>query len=250
MKPIAGESYRDQLRRLTQGLARADTSAVRADLSPDSTLNAVKMFVDGNLDKRFEKLQDALELVGGAFRDFDELIADYVRAIPLSAYDTGASDCERMLRWLRETRRLTPRQRDHIACEEARHQVEALARSERLAYVRFQERRSVTPQLAEQLLEEDGPCIYLNPIRVWTVLETNALVGDDAQPPCHVVFFPVDGEIHSALLEAEGRQWIEELTERAPITLAAWGVTSAYASADELVDVVRDLAEMGLVALG
>ena len=115
----------------------------------------MKIFVDGNLEKRFEKLQAQLEFVADGFDRFDDLIADYIRARPSAAYDTGISDGERMLVWLTETKglsqnptdarnvrgdsnqrrgfridtkTLSPEQLDYIACQRARHAIEETAR--------------------------------------------------------------------------------------------------------------------------
>lgn len=249
MKPaIQRESYRDQLLRLTQAFAGARSEEVIADLSSDSQPLGVKLFIDGNLDKRFQKLSDGLEFVAPAFRNFDDLIVAYVKAIPLAAYDTGASDSERMLRWLEGTRRLTPRQQDCIACQRARHAVEDAARHARLAYVHFQERWSVTRALVDRL--RDGRVrLYLNPIRVETTLCTSTFLGDDADLPAQVVFFPIAGEISSAALEPQGRALVEELISLEPISFPAWAACTEHADEEELLETVRDLAAMGLVAV-
>ena len=87
--------YALQIRRITQALAVAHNDVVRSDLLPADRLELVEMFTEGNLDKRFDKLTDQLELLEESFDDLPELISEYVRTIPLAAYDTGSSDGDR-----------------------------------------------------------------------------------------------------------------------------------------------------------
>lgn len=226
----------------------AECAQVECDFSSDSKPLGVKMFVDGNLDKRFEKLLDALDFLSPAFKQFDELIVSYIRATPLAAYDTGGSDAERMLDWLQRTRKLSARQQDYIACQRARHAVEEAAREDRLAYVRFQERWSVTPALAADL-PTGVALLYLNPIRIWTTFRTTTLLGEGAEPPCQVVFFPVQGEISTAALDDRGAALLAELAALCPVGFDSWAAVTQHADSDDLLQTVRDLAEMGLVAV-
>ena len=241
-------TYRDQLLRMTRALAHANSDAIAADLSHDSTPAAVKMFVDGNLDKRFEKLMNGLEFIAPAFRRFDNLVEAYVRESTLTAYDSGVSDCDRMLAWLEQMRRLSPRQLDYIACQRARHQVEALAREHRLEYVRFHERWSVTQTLVEQL-PAGMAILYLNPIRVWTTIGAAELLGEEVDRTTRVVFFPVAGEISTAALDDRGSALLAELVALGPAPYLSWAATSKVAQDEDLLDIVRDLAAMGLVAV-
>ncbi len=245
---IQRETYREQLLRMTRALANAQAEAVHADISPDSQPLGVKMFVDGNLDKRFEKLASGLEFVAPAFRKFDDLIVSYLKSTPLAAYDTGASDSEQMLVWLEQSHRLTARQQDYVSCQRARHAVEDAARADRLSYVRFHERWSVTSNLVEEL-PTGIVMLYLNPIRVWATFRTTALIGDDDELPARVVFFPIEGEISTATLDQRGQALLTELEHLQPLPFTSWAARCQHAESDELLETVRDLAAMGLLAV-
>jgi hypothetical protein len=248
---MSQETYKQQLIRLVQAMSMANKeAAVSRDLSPHSAPSRVKMFVDGNLEKRLEKLQKQLEFVADAFDDFDELIVHYIRALPLAAYDSGTSDGERMLVWLSEIRRLAPEQQDAVACQRARHAIENLARKNRLKHVRFHERYSLVSRWLGELETNQDLQIHLNPIRTWTRFVSAALLDDDTPPPANVLFFAVGSEVSTAVLELEGQALINELADYEPCTLSQWAALTQLADRDELVSLSRDLADMGLVAFG
>lgn len=245
---IENEAYRSQLLRMVRALATAQADGVASDVSHDSKSLGVKLFVDGNLDKRFEKLADGLEFVAPAFRRFDKLIVAYIKAAPLVAYDTGASDCERMLVWLSQSRRLTARQQDYITCQRARHAVEEAVREDRLRYVRFQERHSVTSHLIPEL-PLGIAMLYLNPIRIWATFRTTSLLGVDDKLPAKVVFFPIDGEVGTAVLDTRGQALLKELELLQPLPFTSWAARCQSADSDDLLETVRELATMGLIAI-
>ena len=89
---MTAEAYREQIRRTATALAIARNEELDSDLAPGVTTAHVKMFTDGNLDKRFSKLQDGCELLADGFDDLDDLIEAYVRSVPLSAYDVASTD--------------------------------------------------------------------------------------------------------------------------------------------------------------
>ena len=243
------ESYRQQLQRIARAMSTARSADVYGDLEPGSQPELLKEFVDGNLDKRFEKLDKQLELVKEVFGEqFEEYAVEFIKALPLGAYDSGQYDGEKFLAWLVENKPLTPEQRDHIACQRARHAIENMGRNQRLAHVRFQEIASLAEQLVDELETNPGLQIHLNPIRVWSKFETGALLGEEIDSPIDVLFFAVRNETSTAVLEENGRNLVEELATLAPVTLATWAAISEFADREELVELCRDLAEMGLVA--
>ncbi len=245
------ETYRDQLVRMVQALVKPNNEvAVASDLANPSTVDQVKMFVDGNLEKRFEKLQKQLEFVAESFEDFDELLVKYISDVPSASYDSGTSDGDRMLQWLSRTQSPTPEQLDHIACQHARHAVEDQARRNRLKHVRFQELRSMNEQSLAELETNEQLRVYLNPIRTWARFITEELLDEDSQPPANVLFFANGNEVSTAVLELEGQALINELADYSPCTLGEWAALSQLADRDELADLCRDLADMGLVAFG
>ncbi len=248
---MSHETYRQQLVHLVRAMCVPNCeSDVSADLSGTSAASRVKMFVDGNLEKRFEKVQKQLEFVAEGFDQFDDLIVEYIRACPSAAYDSGASDGERMLVWLTETCAPTDEQLDYIECQRARHTIEDLARKNRLKHVRFQELYSLTEQYAEELSANRQLRVYLNPIRTWAQFISSALLDDETLPPANVLFFAVRDEVTTAVLELEGQALINELSDYQPCTLDEWAALSSQTDRDELVEMCHDLADMGLVAFG
>ncbi len=242
-------TYRDELRRWVPDLAGFQvTTGVCDALAPGSSPIGLKLFAEGNLKKRREKLRAQLESVAEAFDDLEDLVSAYVRSVPPVAYDVTVSDGERFLSWLERTGELTPRQRDYVACQQARLTVEAAARADRPGHLRFQELWSLLPQFAAALDEPPGVRAYLNPVRAWSRFTTTALLDDDATLPADVLFFAAGEEIRTAVLDPHGRALVEELASRGPCTLDDWATQSQHADREELVTLCRDLTEMGLVA--
>jgi len=246
-----GETYRERIARLARAMATAQKEAVHPDLAEGFLPLQVALFVDGNLDKRYDKLEKQLETVAPAFEDFESLLIEYIRSVLPASYDIGASDGERMLCWLESTQQLTPVQRDYIACQRARHCVEELARRKRLAHVQFQDLLSLSESLAGELDVNEGLRIHLNPIRVWSRFETAELLEDGTDLPADVLFFAVEDYISTAAIEEdEGRVQLAELERWAPCTLGTWTALSEIGDREALAALTRDLAAMGLVAFG
>lgn len=246
------ETYRQQIARLVEAMTTANCEAsVQSDLAGISHSTRVKMFVDGNLDKRLDKLQTQLAFVADAFAEFDDSLVAYIRAVPPVAYDSALSDGQRMLQWLLETKstELSAVQRDYIACQQARHAVEQQAGQQRARHVRFQELRGSADSL-ESISYNKDLRIYLNPIRAWGHFTTSALLDDDDAPlPCDVLFFADGEEITSAVFELEGQALLNQLADYEPCTLDEWACLSGLADREELIDLCRDFSEMGLAAV-
>lgn len=251
---VTSEDYATQLQRLARSLAAARNDEVLDVLARGDEPWQVKMFTDGNLDKRFEKIQRQLEFVQPAFSDFEELLVAYIRELPLAAYDTGTSDGDRFLEWLETRRKLTSEQHDFVACQRSRHAVDDEGRRNRLGHVRFQELVSLASELAGELGSNRNLQIHLNPIRVWGRFETAALLDEDADPPADVLFYASGNEVRTAVLEPEGVTLVHELEGVSPCTLDGWcDVADSFAdreprSEDELVEFCHDMASIGLVA--
>lgn len=242
-------AYRDELRRWAPALAGLRTpNGVGHALASGSSPAGLKLFADGNLGKRREKLLAQLEFVGEAFDDFEDLALAYIRTIPPAAYDTTASDGERFLSWLERTVKLTPQQRDYIACQRGRLAVEAAARVNRRGHLRFQELWRLTSQRSAKLETARNLRVCLNPSRAWSRFLTAALLDDDATLPADVLFFAAGEAIRTAILESQGRALVEELAGHGPCTLKEWAALSRHADRTELVALCHELAEMGLVA--
>ncbi|MBP86072.1 MAG: hypothetical protein CMJ64_05040 [Planctomycetaceae bacterium] len=243
--------YQQQLRHLIRAMSMPNREASAGQsLASGSTPARVKMFVDGNLEKRREKLETQLLFVADAFEGFDRFTVDFIRAEPLATFGSAVSDGEAMLRWLPTATDLSPIQRDYITCQRARHTIEEIARENRIAYVRFQELSSIVDQFLPQLGNDDRLRILLNPTRTWSRFETSELLDGKVPPPSNVLFFATRGDVATAALELEGQALLNELVDYQPCTLAEWASVSTGADRDELLAFCRDLAEMGLVAIG
>jgi hypothetical protein len=253
---VTREDYATQLRRLARSLAACRNDEVLDVLASGYHPWQVEMFTDGNVDKRFEKLQAQLEFVQSVFDDFESLLEAYIHELPLAAYDTGTSDGDRFLEWLESQRELTPEQRDFVVCQRSRHAVEDSGRRNRLGHVRFQELTSLTSRLAGELGSNPNLQIHLNPIHVWGRFETQVFLDDDADPPADVLFYASGNEVRTAVLEPEGQQLVHELASLSSGTLDDWvALGNSFAdreprSQSELANFCRDMAEIGLVAFG
>ena len=245
----AVDEYRAQITACARSLSVAHVADVTGYLAAGNTSEMVKMFTDGNLDKRFLKLKDHLELLNGGFPEMEDLIAAYVKTIPLAAYDTGSSDAEHFLEWLQRSRSLTPEQIDLITCQRARRAVEELAAANRLQHLRFQD----FAVLRERLLPEWGARpelrIELNPVRVWATFSTPVLLGEGDEPPATVIFFPVENDIHTAVLEPQAQSLIQDLEARGPSRLDDLASDCLPDVREEIIELCRDLVELGLAAL-
>jgi hypothetical protein len=247
-RKVRGEGYADRLARWARALAAGEPDAVRDALADGSSPSQVEMFVEGNFDKRCQLLAKQLEFVAAAFDDLEELLHEYLHAVPMAADATGASDADRFLAWLERTQQPTPEQRDYLACQRARHAVEFAARTNRHAHLRFQELWSVAGRLSEELGTNPGLRVHLNPLRVWSRFETPALLGGAAAPPADVLFFAVRSSVSTAVLDAGGQELVRALEAGGPCALDEWAALCPQVGEDGVASVARDLAAMGLVA--
>jgi hypothetical protein len=242
------DAYRAQLARWARALAMGREEEVYGGLAEGSTPEQVRLFVEGNGDKRQNVLRKQLAFLAESFDDLDELLLSYAQERPLAADDTGTNDGERFLRWLEKTRKLTPERRDYVACQRARHAVENEARRNRRGHLRFQELWSLADSLVAELETNPGLRLHLNPIRVGSRFATRVLLNPQTSPPVDVLFFAVRRNISTAVLNRRAKALVEKLAQHSPCTLAEWAWRSAAPDREELAGLCRDLAMMGLVA--
>jgi hypothetical protein len=216
------DTYEAQVTHWARALAAGDVDALGPALAEGSSLRQVRLFVEGNFEKRHQLLKKYLEFVSAALEDLEELLWHYLDEVPLAALDTGFGDADRFLHWLQASAELTPAQEDVVRCQRARFAVEARASKNRSAHVRFQRTR----------------------------VTTTALVGDEAPLPADLLFFAVGTDVRTALLDGRGQALVRELASFGPWTLEAWAATTTLADRGGLLALCRDLAEMGLVAFG
>ncbi len=244
------EAYREQIRHYAQTMALGRTDAASQGLEAGMVADRVGMFTDGNLYKRYEKLQNACELLADGLDELQDLVKQYIKEVPLAAYDTGNTDAERFLIWLDKHAELTDEQQDYVRCQRSRHAVEFVAMKQRLAHVRFQELLSMNEQLAPELDTNGKLTIHLNPVHVWSRFETKALLGDDAAAPATVLFYPVGNDIRTAVIEPECEQLIHMLEQHGVMRMKDLKKLIPQSEHAELIGLLRDLADMGMIALG
>jgi hypothetical protein len=242
--------YSEQLGRYARALALARGEMIREDLETGRDPTGVGIFVAGNVNKRLERLGARLEYLTETFDDLDGLRVAYVRQVPLVPYSTISGDADRFLRWLEASHQLTPERRDAVACQHACFAVEDLSRTHRPAHSRFQEILSVAQELAPGLGTEAGLRLYLNPIRVWSRLETRAMLDQETSPPAAVLFYAARDAVRSAVLDPVGCALVNELSSYGPPTLDEWAALTERADRAELLEFCRDLTGRGIVALG
>jgi hypothetical protein len=248
--PTTNQEYAEQIRRCAQALALAKNDIVQGDLANGHTLEMLKMFTDGNLDKRYQKLVDECEFMAEEFDELDETIVEYVKTIPLTAYDSGCTDAERFLRHLESTRALTPEQKDFITCQQGRYALEFQALENRLEHVRFQEMAGMAETFAPEWGVNPDLWIHLNPLRVWATFHTTVLLEKDDETPAKVLFYPVGADTRTAVLEEDGLAVVRflETRRRARIDDQTWEETGL--SREERIEIGKDLADIGLAAFG
>ena len=248
--PTTHEEYAEQIKRCAQALSIAKNDQVADVLAKGHTLEMLKMFTDGNLDKRYQKLVDECEFLSETFDDLDEVIVEYVKTVPLTAYDTGCTDAERFLRHLESRRSLTPEQKDFITCQQGRYAIEFQALEKRMEHVRFQEMAAIAETLSPEWGENPDLWVHLNPLRVWATFQTTALLDEEDEVPATVLFYPVREDIRTAVLEEEGLAVAKFLSSRARARLDDSGWEETGLDRDERIEICRDLADIGLAAFG
>lgn len=241
-------NYGEELTRLARALARAEEEMAATVLAPGSNLQQLRAFTEELADKRVDTLQRQLKFLGDAFTNLRELLQGYCDAQPQLAYASPTSEGELCLDWIEQTQELTPEQKDYVACQRARHAVENLARYNRLGHVRFQELATLTEQLLLELDQNPKLRIHLNPMRTWSRFQTSVLLDEEASLPADVIFFAVRGNVHTIVLEEEGRTLVESLEEIGPCTVDQWLRGHEGVPRSEFIELLSDLASLGLVA--
>lgn len=268
------KSYFDTLTRISQGLAIGHNAVAENDIASEFTIDHIELFTSGNLDKRFDKLNDQLELLADVIDDLDQWISKYVTTVPLAAYDTGTSDGDRFIQWLTRETDLTAEQRDVGNVIRCRNGVEDIGRTNRLGHVRFQELRSLSTELGAELDSNSTLSIHLNPIRLWTTFETNLFVGDDKEEAAadnefadsldpnsfdapntnekvDALFYAYENEVRTAVFEREAQIIFRALAEVEPCHLVELALrVDLAAGIDEATvrEILVDSAEAGIVA--
>jgi hypothetical protein len=233
---------------LAQALADGRLVNLNDQLAVGCDARRIEMFVEGNRQKRLDKLHRQMEFVSSVLPKLAKWEAAYIDQCPLAAYDVAGTDAWRFLKWLMRRIQLTPMQRDYVRCQGARVRVEMLVRRSRLAYLRFNEISSVSPSLVGLLDRQSDIRMYLNPIRVRARLETRALLDEEDAVPASLTFFPVDGTIRTVSLNRAARRLMAQL---ATAKSWCWSATGQLLPDVDLLQIEQQLltlAKAGLVA--
>ena len=241
----SGDSYRSLLTLLAQNMSTPNAELhVKSKLVAGEPVEHVKMFVDENLQKRFDNLYKQLEFVSTAFDSFEDLVVEYVRQSHMEPLASTTRDGQHMLCWLATNRQLTPRQTDVVSCQRSRHEVELLARSKRFEYVQFHN----LDRSSGRRIATDAH-IHLNPIRSWTRFLTSELLEDEVEPPVDVVFFPDQGQIATAAMDADGHKLFDYLDRTQPCTVREWAEAAGLQDDELVVSLCVELVDMGLATV-
>lgn len=199
-------TYRQQLREIVDGLSAGDPRSGFPHLAAAFTHDQMTMFVEGNVQKRVEKLSDALVEIADAFDDLESLIDEYVTCVSLPAYATSSTDSELFLQWLPKAKDVSPELMDVVRCEQARHEVERQSRDAGVLLARFQEVWSPDTDAAAEV-----DSVILNPVRVSCVFRTVELLDESwsDELPVTATFYRLDTHCASRI----ARSWtIRRLT--------------------------------------
>lgn len=247
-----GDAYRAQIAEWARCLATGDVDALRDQIEGNAAFDRMIAFIDGTYMKRADWLKSAVEFVAPAFEDLDDLLGDYVNAAPTIAVGGNVDDADAFLEWIENTQELTPRQQDYIACQRARHTVEALALGNRVGHLWFQEVASLATQFAGELNADESAAhtltIQVNPIHTWTTVKTSELLDQECELPAEVVFFAVDERINSAQFSTAAADLVRELYLSGPTTFERWSSSHPSNDRAELKELAMLLGRIGLVA--
>jgi hypothetical protein len=211
------------------------------------TRRLLRMFTEGNQEKRRQLLEKQLDFLKPAFEELADLLDEYVQAVPFHAADVGTQDPDRFLRWLTRRYEVTAEQRDYIFCQRARHAVERKARQQRLDYMHFLERWSLVQQLLPDLDSNTSLRVVVNPILAWARFHTPALLGTTVKPPAMVLFHAFREQTLVAVPSRTDRKLLRQLSRLGPVTLEEWADHGL--SREELIDFVHRWAPEGVLAL-
>jgi hypothetical protein len=243
-------TYRQQITLAARSMAVADDEAATGAHAPARAGESIRLFAGGSRDQRFVRLQSACELLADGFDQLDERIRAYVATVPLSSDDSVSNDAERFLDWLEQCVDLDEEQRDFIAALRAQHAVELVAVRQRLAHVRFQEQLSMTDRLLGELETNRRLRIHLNPIHVWSQLETHVLLDEGDDLPATVLFYPVGSDVRTVVVEADAEDLLRDLNQSGATTVTALLRRTRFGRRRKVLNLLRELARLSVIALG
>jgi hypothetical protein len=168
------------------------------------------------------------------------------------AVGANVDDADTFLEWIENTQDLSPQQQDYLACQRARHNVEALALRNHTGHVWFQEVASLATQFAGELNDNAAAAeeltMHINPMHTWATVLTSELLDEECELPAEVVFFAVDERINSAQFSLAAADVVRGLHLSGPTTFERWASTHPSIDRTELKQLAMLLGRLGLVA--
>ncbi|MDA0835120.1 MAG: hypothetical protein O2955_09515 [Planctomycetota bacterium] len=231
-------------------MSYSESRTVLPSLMTSHDSNSVAFLTAGEDEHRCARLKDQLQLLGDHLTDVDLWIERFVQRVTAAEYDSGSSDAERFLEWLRQYRRLSVSENDAVCCQSARFAVATMVKLNPTRHLRFQELRTMSQEFKRDLNRLPKLWFVVNPIHVWTTLRSSAMLHDAEVLPAQVIFYPVQDEVCHAVVTSLGQQLLRHLSE----TGACRGDDLLAVCRDEspldLLNVCRELMSLGLVSLG
>lgn len=240
------DAYRERLRHDSRPLSRTDTAgdAAKPELAP----HIVPLAGHENLRGHRAPLQSGCDVLADGLQDLTDDIAEYTKVVPLEVDESFSGDAVRFLSWLSRREDGNRHVRDSVpGCD--RRAVEFLALKRRVAHVRFQESLSMNEVLLPELESNSRLTVHLNPIHVWSRLETNPESSDGAAPPA-VVVYPVGPDIRTVAIDPEAERLIRILERHSIMRIKDLRKQFARGEQLALLVLLHELAEAGLIALG
>ena len=174
-------------------------------------------------------------------------VADRIlaHAFPASGVATERADgfVEKTLNGLDRCCRLIPTHQGVVAAERARLQIQQVLQMRRARFQRFQQMRR-----SQKSFHEPSSYLYLNPVCRWIRISEEAVSQQQECLSGSVLFFLADGDVHGLRMNLEGQVLINELADYQPCTILDWAQLSSLADLQQLERLVRELADIGLVA--
>ena len=228
------EAYRSRLKRVSRDISRS----TRPSQPDDSSMGSPPPLRHG--------VALPPELCSDALTVLDPLIREFIRQVPHRESD--ALDAASFLEWLDERQSLSGFDQDIVRSLYSQHAVEQLSLQKRLAQARFE--ALVAEHCSNRPLawKPSHTRVHLNPIHIWARLETRLLLDEEVTVPATVLFYRDGHQVRTAVIERDEERLLKML-ERKPLKLAEVLECDDQEEQGELLDMLRQLQELHLVAL-
>lgn len=223
------DAYESQLARYAKCLAAGQIHELLPDLATGCDGDDVQRYVDNAVGERCRMLHQDSLLVGLAYEDLADKIADYVHAAPRTAYLYGQRETPAFLDWLARTTTPTIQQADFLAYQRAEFACLELAHHQRAEYVRFCAARRDDAQATVACLSNTDGLILLNPVRVWSRLSGFA-AGHDSAESVDALFLAQGEQIRHVCFDPLAAERLRRLEALSPCSVDDWAQACALSA--------------------